>query len=71
MPLTSIDASVLRPSNTTTKCPYKGTAKYYNVDLGGGKVFEDVVWYYDAPLMESAGIVGESFYYSIVCLAWC
>ncbi|KAK4500311.1 hypothetical protein PRZ48_008500 [Zasmidium cellare] len=64
MPLTSIDASVLRPSSTTTKCPYKGTAKYYNVDLGNGKVFEDVVWYYDAPLLESATIVGLCCFYN-------
>lgn len=65
MPLTAIDASVLRPSTTKTKCPYKGEASYYSVDLGGGKVYEDVVWYYNAPLMESAKIEGM---YSGSCL---
>ena len=60
IPLTSIDPSVLRPSgrNTTTKCPYKGEAEYYDVVIDG-KAFEDVVWYYNRPLIESAKIEGE------------
>ncbi|PPJ60451.1 hypothetical protein CBER1_07348 [Cercospora berteroae] len=31
IPLTCVDASVLRKSSTTTKCPYKGEASYYDV----------------------------------------
>jgi uncharacterized protein (DUF427 family) len=58
LPLTAIDASVLRPSETKTECPYKGEAEYYHVEVDG-KVYEDIVWYYTRPLLESAKIEGE------------
>jgi len=34
-PLDSIDPTVLRPSATTTVCPWKGTANYYSLVVGG------------------------------------
>ena len=37
--------AALEPSDTVTRCPYKGTASYYSVN--GAK---DLVWYYDEPL---------------------
>ncbi len=43
LPLTSVDASVLRPSETKSKCPYKGEAQYWSVELGG-KTYEDLFW---------------------------
>jgi uncharacterized protein (DUF427 family) len=62
LPLTAVDASLLRPSATKTQCPYKGEAEYYSVELpGGGGVLKDVVWYYDRPIMESAKIEGKVF----------
>jgi uncharacterized protein (DUF427 family) len=62
LPLTAVDASLLRPSATKTQCPYKGEAEYYSVELpGGGGVLKDAVWYYDRPIMESAKIEGEFF----------
>jgi uncharacterized protein (DUF427 family) len=39
----------LTPSDTVTRCPYKGTASYHSVDLEGG---HDIVWYYEDPLPE-------------------
>jgi uncharacterized protein (DUF427 family) len=68
LPMTSVDASLLRPSETLTKCPYKGEAEYYSVEIpsgGGGEgeeegsLLKDVVWYYDRPILESAKIEGE------------
>jgi uncharacterized protein (DUF427 family) len=59
LPLSCIDASTMRPSATRTKCPYKGEAEYYHVDLGEGKVWEDVVWFYRTPLVECAKVEGE------------
>jgi uncharacterized protein (DUF427 family) len=64
MPLTAVDQKVLRKSKTRTKCPYKGEAEYYSVDLGKGNVHEDVVWYYDTPILESASIVGLVCFYN-------
>jgi uncharacterized protein (DUF427 family) len=59
LPMTSVDASLLRPSSTKTECPYKGEAEYYSVEIPGGGVLKDVVWYYDRPILESAKIEGE------------
>lgn len=63
LPPTSVDASVLRPSQTVTRCPYKGEAEYYDVVVGG-ETFKDVVWYYRHPTMESAPIVGHLCFYN-------
>jgi uncharacterized protein (DUF427 family) len=57
IPLTSIDPTVLRPSTTRTKCPYKGEAEYYSVEVNG-KLHEDLFWYYTRPTIESAKIEG-------------
>ena len=45
--------AALEPSDTVTRCPYKGTASYYSVN--GGK---DLVWYYDEPFPEVGRIAG-------------
>lgn len=43
---------VLVPSDTTTYCPYKGTATYWSTRIGD-EVVEDVAWSYEDPLPES------------------
>lgn len=63
LPLPSVDQSVLRKSDLTTKCPYKGDAEYYHVVLGG-EVHENLVWYYRLPTHESAGIAGLVCFYN-------
>lgn len=45
----------LLPSQTQTRCPYKGTARYHHVRVGA-KTFEDIVWFYPDPVHESARI---------------
>ncbi|KXT10102.1 hypothetical protein AC579_9698 [Pseudocercospora musae] len=63
LPLTRVDASVLRPSKTLTQCPYKGEAEYYSVEIDG-KIYEDVIWYYNRPLLESARVEGLVCFYN-------
>ncbi|KAF4540752.1 uncharacterized protein LTHEOB_694 [Lasiodiplodia theobromae] len=63
IPPTSVDPAVLRPSQTKTKCPYKGEAEYYDVVVDG-EVAKDVVWYYRNPTQESALIVGALCFYN-------
>jgi uncharacterized protein (DUF427 family) len=41
----------LERSETTTKCPFKGTAHYFHLNLGNQK-FEDAVWTYEDPYEE-------------------
>ena len=53
IPAADVVAS-LEPSDTITRCPYKGTASYYSI----GEEGKDLVWCYDEPLDESVGIKG-------------
>ena len=41
-------ADVLRPSATTTYCPYKGTASYWSAFVGE-ETLPDVAWSYETP----------------------
>ncbi len=62
LPKTDVRLDLLTPTDTISQCPYKGTAEYYSVTVDGTKQ-DDVVWWYRAPLHESAGIAGlVSFY---------
>ena len=47
-PRESVDASVLRPSDTHTTCPWKGVASYYDVVVNG-ETNRDAAWYYPTP----------------------
>ena len=44
-PPDAINEEYFEKSDTTTVCPWKGTAKYYNVVVDGEKN-EDAAWYY-------------------------
>jgi uncharacterized protein (DUF427 family) len=48
----------LEPTDTVTRCPYKGQAAYYSVTLDGGEVAKDLIWVYPDPIQESAKIEG-------------
>jgi uncharacterized protein (DUF427 family) len=50
-------AGELVPSQTHTRCAYKGLASYYSVRLGDTEL-TDLAWYYPEPDAESTGIQG-------------
>ncbi|MBV9049264.1 MAG: DUF427 domain-containing protein [Solirubrobacterales bacterium] len=50
--------AALEPSDTVTRCPYKGTAGYYSVKLESGETAKDLVWFYEQPLPEVGRITG-------------
>jgi len=54
-PADSVDQSVLRPSATTSVCPWKGTAHYYSLNVDGAEN-ADAVWYYPDPKPEAEAI---------------
>jgi uncharacterized protein (DUF427 family) len=62
LPLPDVRLDLLEPSDTTTRCPYKGTASYYSLRVGEER-HEDLVWYYPAPLSESIRIAGLVCFY--------
>lgn len=47
-PRDDVDTSHLRPSDTTSTCPWKGAAHYYNLAVDGDTL-EDGAFFYDAP----------------------
>lgn len=63
IPLEDVDGDVLRASDTTTYCPYKGNASYYSVDLGVGTYLEDLIWTYRDPYPAVAEIAGRVAFY--------
>ena len=47
-PVASVREELLRPSDTTSVCPWKGTASYYSLEVDG-QTNPDAVWYYPEP----------------------
>jgi uncharacterized protein (DUF427 family) len=58
VPLSDVDPAVLAESATTTYCPYKGEASYFDV-LGT----PDVIWMYPQPYDAVAQIAGHVAFY--------
>jgi len=63
LPLSDVRTDLLIPSDTTSHCPYKGTAGYWSVDAGHG-VRPDLVWIYRTPLPESQKVAGLACFYN-------
>ena len=63
LPLTALRMDLLRPSDASTHCPYKGTASYWSVETGT-RLHKDVVWMYRMPLPESQKIAGLACFYN-------
>jgi uncharacterized protein (DUF427 family) len=57
-PLDSVNADILRPSETTSRCPWKGTANYYSIEVDG-QTNKDAAWYYAEPSAAAAEIKGR------------
>ena len=57
-PPESLDQTVMRPSTTTSGCPWKGTAHYYTLEVGGAQN-KDAAWYYPDPKSAAENIRGR------------
>ncbi len=57
-PRAAVDESLLSPSETTSICPWKGTANYYNLIVAGAEN-RNAVWYYADPKPAAAEIKGR------------
>lgn len=47
-PLDSVKEAFLKPSDTHTICPWKGTASYYTLKVGESEN-KDAAWFYPEP----------------------
>jgi uncharacterized protein (DUF427 family) len=63
VPLADVRAEVLRPSDHTTYCPYKGDASYYSIATPDGEL-TDAVWRYVEPYPAVAAIAGHVAFYA-------
>jgi uncharacterized protein (DUF427 family) len=64
IPVDDVDRAVLRPSDTTSYCPYKGDAGYFSVEIAGQEPLEDVAWFYEEPYASVAEIAGHVAFYA-------
>lgn len=61
-----VDLAALKPSATTTQCPYKGTADYFSIAREGAEQRE-VAWRYRSPSPEVAPIAGLICFFNERC----
>jgi uncharacterized protein (DUF427 family) len=57
-------AAELEPTDTVTRCPYKGTAAYYAVRRQNGDTIKDLIWHYDEPLPAVERIAGRLCFFN-------
>ncbi len=51
IPKDDVRIDLLRPTESHTRCPYKGIANYWSASIGGATI-EDIVWSYPEPVPE-------------------
>lgn len=57
-PADAVDRAYLRPSDTHTVCPWKGTASYWTLEVDGAQN-RDAAWFYPDPKDAAANIRGH------------
>ena len=63
IPIGDVAQGVLKPSDTSTYCPYKGDASYYHVTTATGGTVEDAIWTYEQPYPAVGDIAGHVAFY--------
>ena len=62
IPQSDVRMDLLEPTAHTTRCPHKGTARYWTVRAGGRSI-DNAAWGYDTPLDAVADIAGLVAFY--------
>ncbi|MBU6462813.1 MAG: DUF427 domain-containing protein [Bradyrhizobium sp.] len=62
VPRGDANMALLKRSDRTTHCPYKGDASYYSV-VADGKMLENSSWTYETPFPAMAEISGHLAFY--------
>lgn len=57
-PIEAVKSQYLKPSDTHTGCPWKGTASYYSLEVDG-KTNTDAAWFYPEPKDAAKEIKGR------------
>lgn len=62
-PKADVDFDLLEPTDTSTRCGWKGLASYWTARVGDREL-RDVVWAYEDPLPEAKQIGGRVCFYN-------
>jgi uncharacterized protein (DUF427 family) len=62
--MADVDQSLLRRTETSTYCPFKGDASYYSVQTPDGQTVDDVIWTYEKPHPAMAEIADHVAFYA-------
>lgn len=62
VPLADVDRTLLKETDTSTYCPYKGDASYYTLVTADGEL-ADVTWTYHEPYPPVAEIADHVAFY--------
>jgi uncharacterized protein (DUF427 family) len=62
VPREDVDFTLLKRTDHTTHCPYKGDASYYSIQVDG-RTAENAIWSYEQPFADVADIAGHLAFY--------
>jgi uncharacterized protein (DUF427 family) len=57
-PADDVASGYLRKSDTTSRCPWKGEASYYSLEVDG-ETNPDAAWFYSSPSEAAKSIAGR------------
>jgi uncharacterized protein (DUF427 family) len=59
LPRADVSAALHGPTDTSSFCPYKGTASYWTLELADGTQLADAAWSYEEPFAECSPVAGH------------
>jgi uncharacterized protein (DUF427 family) len=62
IPSDDVRMDLLQPTGHTSRCPHKGTARYWTLKVGS-RTTENAAWAYDEPLSSASDIAGLLAFY--------